>query len=188
MKLKFKPSLDPRNNNQSNDDGYSHSGQGMGKGMIAISMILFLGMLTMVFDGALDKQVNPNTSVKSQQTQDGRIIVTLKRNRAGHYVTSGTINEQNVVFLIDTGATNVAIPEHKAKRLGLRSGRAIQVSTANGRTTGHQTIIEHLTIGKISLYNIRAIITPNLNEILLGMSALKQLEFTQKGKTLTIRQ
>jgi len=183
MKLKFKPTLDPHNNQPSGEDT-----KGMGKGMIAIAMIVFLGMLTMVFDGALDKQVNPNTSIKSQQTEDGRTIVRLKRNRAGHYVANGTINDHKVVFLLDTGATNVAIPESTAKLLGLRYGRAIQVSTANGRTTGYQTMIDHLTIGKISLFNIRAIITPNLSEILLGMSALKQLEFTQKGKTLTIKQ
>jgi len=183
MKLKFKPSIDPDSNQPSNENT-----TGMGKGMIAIAMVIFLGMLTMVFDGALDKQVNPNTSIKSKQTEDGRIVVRLKRNRAGHYVTNGTINEHKVVFLLDTGATNVAIPERTAKLLGLHFGRSIQVSTANGLTTGYQTTIEHLTIGKISLYNIRAIITPNLNEILLGMSALKQLEFTQKGKTLTIKQ
>jgi len=183
MKLKFKPSLDPNTNKPSGEDT-----KGMGKGMIAIAMVLFLGMLTMLFDGALDKQVNPNTRIKSEQSEDGRTVVTLRRNRAGHYLSNGTINGQDVVFLLDTGATNVAIPKRTAELLGLHFGRTIQVSTANGRTTGYQTIIDHLTIGEISLSNIRAIITPNLNEILLGMSALKQLEFTQKGKTLTIKQ
>ncbi|MFK5893201.1 MAG: TIGR02281 family clan AA aspartic protease [Pseudomonadota bacterium] len=183
MKLKFNPSLDPKNNKPSSEET-----KGMGKGMIAVAMILFLGMLTFIFQGALEKQINPNQNVRSEQTQTGQIIVTLKRNRAGHYVSNGTINGQGVTFLLDTGATNVAVPQHIAKRLGLPPGRAISISTANGRTIGQQTLIEHLTIGQISLFNVRAIITPNLNEILLGMSALKQLEFSQKGKLLTIKQ
>ena len=183
MKLKFKPSIDPVKNNPSATEGKT-----MGKGMIALAMIVFLGLLTMLFQEQLEKQLNPNQRVISKQNQHGQIIVRLQRNRAGHYMTNGGINGHDVIFLLDTGATNVAIPENIAKRIGLRAGRSIQVSTANGRTTGHQTMIDSLTIGDISLYNIQAIITPNLNEILLGMSALKQLEFSQKGNILTIKQ
>jgi aspartyl protease family protein len=185
MKLKFKPSIDP---NQPSHKPSRKEGKTMGKGMIVIAMILSLGLLTMMFQGQLEKQVNPNQRVASKQNQQGQTIIRLQRNRAGHYVSNGTINGQNVEFLLDTGATNVAIPEYIAKRIGLRAGRSIQVSTANGRTTGHQTMLDSLSIGDITLYNIRAIITPNLNEILLGMSALKQLEFSQKGNYLTIKQ
>ena len=183
MKLKFKPSIDPVNSPPSGKETKS-----MGKGMIFIAMLLFLGLLTMMFQQQLEKQVNPNKRVVSQQNQQGQTVVTLRRNRAGHYVSNGSINGHKVEFLLDTGATNVAIPEYTARRLGLREGRRIQVSTANGKTTGYQTMIDSLTIGDILLYNVRAIITPNLNEILLGMSALKQLEFSQKGNFLTIKQ
>lgn len=183
MKLKFKPSIDPFTNKPSGKETKS-----MGKGMIAIAMVLFLGLLTMMFQQQLEKQVNPNKRVISHQDKRGQTVVRLQRNRAGHYVSNGTINGQNVEFLLDTGATNVAIPAYIARRIGLLEGRRIQVSTANGKAIGYQTMIDSLTIGNISLYNIRAIITPNLNEILLGMSALKQLEFSQKGNFLTIKQ
>ena len=188
MKLKFNPSQDPLNSNKPPNNNDSSEGRGMGKGMIAIAMVLFLGMLTFIFQGALEQQTNPNQHVISKQTPTGQIIVTLKRNRAGHYMTNGSINGKDVTFLLDTGATTVAIPEYTAKHLGLRVGRSIKVSTANGMAIGHQTIIEQLMIGQITLYKVRAIITPNLNEILLGMSALKQLEFSQKGNLLTIKQ
>lgn len=183
MKLKFNPSIDPIKKNPS-----ANETKKIGKGMLAVAMVVCLGMLTMMFQQQLEKQENPNQRVLSKQDKNGQTIVILQRNRAGHYVTNGTINGNNVEFLLDTGATNVAIPEYIAKRIGLRAGRSIQVSTANGRTTGHQTKIDSLTIGDITLYNIRAIITPNLSQILLGMSALKQLEFSQKGNTLTIKQ
>jgi len=166
----------------------SGSNKGMGKGMMAVAMLLFLGIMTYVFQGELDKQVNPNQKVVSSVNSDGHTEIILKRNRAGHYVSSGTINYKSVVFLLDTGATNVAVPQQMADYLGLKPGRQITISTANGNTIGYQTHIDHLSIGDIQLQNIRAIITPNLNDILLGMSALKQLEFTQRGNQLIIRQ
>ncbi len=160
----------------------------MGKGMIVIAMILALGLLTYIFQGTLNRQYNPNQTVQTRQITDQHIEIVLKRNRAGHYVTSGKINGHNAVFLLDTGATYVAIPERLARQIGLNKGRRLALSTANGRTIGYQTNIDELDIGRIQLNNIKAIITPNLDEVLLGMSVLKQLEFTQRGNELTVRQ
>ena len=156
--------------------------------MIIVSMFLLIGLLTYLFQEEIDQRYNPNQLVHSTQTADNQIEITLKRNRSGHYVTTGRINDQKVVFLLDTGATYVAIPEKMANQLELKKGRVIPISTANGRSKGYQTHIAKLSMGQIQLYNIKAIITPNLNEILLGMSVLKQLEFTQRGNQLTIRQ
>ena len=160
----------------------------MGKGMIVVAMVIGLGLLTYTFQDAINKQHNPNQNVQSTRAADNQIEIILQQNRSGHYVITGAINGQKAVFLLDTGATYVAIPERLANRLGLKKGRIIPISTANGRSNGYQTQINELSIGQIRLYNIKAIITPNLEEILLGMSALKQLEFTQRGKEMTIRQ
>ncbi len=160
----------------------------MGVIMMVIAMVIGLGLLTYYFQGVIDTQINPNQNIQSTRAGDQLIEISLKRNRAGHYVGTGIINGHQAVFLLDTGATYVAVPEHLATQLGLKKGRSIVISTANGRTTGYQTIIKQLSIGQIHLYNVKAIITPNLQEILLGMSVLKQLEFTQRGNVLTIRQ
>ncbi len=160
----------------------------MGKGMIVIALLLALGLLTYIFQGELNRQHNPNQTVQTRKITDQYIEIVLKRNRAGHYVTSGRINGYPSVFLLDTGATYVAVPEYLAQKTGLKKGLPVSLSTANGRTTGYQTNIDELDIGQIRLTHIRAIITPNLDEVLLGMSALKQLEFTQRGNELTIRQ
>ncbi len=160
----------------------------MGKGMIAIALVLALGLLTWIFQGAINRQYNPNQTVQTGQITDQYIEIVLKRNRAGHYVTSGRINSYPSVFLLDTGATYVAVPESLAIKIGLKKGMPVSLSTANGRTTGFQTMIDELDIGKIRLRNIRAVITPNLSEVLLGMSVLKQLEFTQRGGELRVRQ
>ncbi|MCW8929268.1 MAG: TIGR02281 family clan AA aspartic protease [Gammaproteobacteria bacterium] len=156
--------------------------------MMVTSMVIGLGLLTYLFQGVIDTKNNPNQKILTTHTSDKHLEITLKRNRSGHYVGTGKINGHKAVFLLDTGATYVAIPEYLAQQLELKKGRKIPISTANGRSTGYQTIIKKMSIGQIHLYNIKAIITPNLEEILLGMSVLKQLEFTQRGNMLTIRQ
>jgi aspartyl protease family protein len=84
----------------------------------------------------------------------------------------------------------VAIPAHLAKTLDLEKGHRHQVMTANGVTYAFNTQVNRLTIGDIILQDIRASINPSMtgNEILLGMSALKEIEFTQKGDQLILRQ
>ena len=160
----------------------------MGKGMLIVAWIIGLGLLTLVFDDQLAKQFNPNAQPISSSSQ-GVQEVRLKQNRAGHYVSGGTINGQPVVFLLDTGATHVSVPMHLAEQLNLQKGRASWVQTANGRVQVAQTNIQRLAIGDIQLDNVRANLNPGFknNEILLGMSALKQLEFTQKGEWLILR-
>lgn len=77
-----------------------------------------------------------------------------------------------------------------AERLGLQHGAPIIISTANGRATGHRTRLDSLRLGDIELRDVAALIAPGMDgdEVLLGMSALKQLEFSQKGGTLVLRQ
>lgn len=155
--------------------------------IIAWLCVLFL--LTLFFDEQLDKQQNPNSEVAFKVENDIPTVV-LKRNRYGHYVANGFINGQPVTFMLDTGATEIAIPATIADRIGLQRHQQFSVNTANGRATAYSTRLDRLELGAISLHNIGAGIVPGYqsNEILLGMSVLKQLEFTQKGDTLTLRQ
>jgi aspartyl protease family protein len=160
----------------------------VGKGMLMVAWMIGLGLLTLVFDDQLAKQFNPNVDPITSSIQ-GVQKVRLKQNRAGHYVSGGAINGQPVVFLLDTGATHVSVPLHLAEQLNLQKGRASWVQTANGRVQVSQTNIQRLSIGDIQLVNVRANLNPGFkqNEILLGMSALKQLEFTQRGEWLVLR-
>jgi len=162
----------------------------LGAGMYTIAWIGVLLILIMLFGDWEEKQRNPNQQVISNITENGTRVVSLKRNRYGHYVTSGEINGREVTFLLDTGATDVSIPAGLEKQLALQRGRAVYYSTANGRITAYQTSLNNMRIGDIELHNVRASINPHSRDdaILLGMSALKQLEFTQRGDTLTIRQ
>jgi len=108
----------------------------------------------------------------------------------GHYVANGSINSQPVIFMLDTGATDVSIPEAIARKLNLTPGPTATYQTANGPVKVQITRLDKISLGDISLTNIRATINPGYksNEILLGMSFLKHLEFSQRGNTLTLRQ
>jgi len=162
----------------------------LGKGMIIAAWIMALGMLTLFFNGVLDHQYNPNQQLNTTGLPDEPQEVVLVRNKYGHYVATGEINNEAVIFLLDTGATDVAIPETLATRLNLKRGAKAISKTANGKVATWRTQLERVNLGGIELTNVRASILPSMegDEVLLGMSFLKQLELIQQGNTLTIRQ
>lgn len=160
-----------------------------GKIMVGAMWLVLLGLLTVFFSDVLDKQHNPNQQIASVQ-RSGQQAIILQRNKYGHYVASGMINGQPVVFMLDTGATDISVPEKVARRLGLERGRAVTYQTANGPAINYATQLDAVSLGTITLYNLPASINPNVDhdDVLLGMSFLKHLEFSQKGNTLTLRQ
>ncbi len=162
----------------------------IGKGMIILAWLLALGLMTLFFSNLLEKQHNPNQDLQGRVLDSGVREVQLIRNRAGHYVTPGEINQNKVVFLLDTGATNVSIPENIANRIGLKKGYPLNVSTANGTIQVYSTRLKELRIADIVLHDIVANINPYMDGegILLGMNVLKKLEMIQRGESLTLRQ
>lgn len=162
----------------------------LGKYFIWISWLIAIGLLFFFFQDVLDKQINPNEIPQSFLNDEGKAEVHLQQNRQGHYMASGFINDKNVDFLLDTGATHVSIPAHIADKLNLPDQGNYYANTANGRIKVFKTTIDQLSIGNIFLYNVAANINPSMHtdEILLGMSALKRVEFSQTGKQLILRE
>jgi len=161
----------------------------IGKWMMFSALVLGFAMLVAYFNYFLDKEQNPNQAVYSRIDESGNNEVILQRNRYGHYVSNGKINGRTVQFMLDTGATDVAIPERVAERLALKRGPEKHYNTANGMVTAYSTMLDSVSIGPIEVQSVRASINPGLkgNEILLGMSVLKRIEFTQRGDTLILR-
>lgn len=161
----------------------------IGKNMMIIAWIIAIGLATWFFGLVEDKQLNPNQSPSTINNQNS-VIVVLIRNKYGHYVATGLIDNREVVFMLDTGATHVAIPGALEEYLNLQRGQSYLVNTANGTAKVYATKINRLEIGGIVLDNVQAAISPTMQgeDILLGMSVLKQLEFRQKGNKLTLVQ
>ncbi len=160
-----------------------------GAGITTVAWVVFFAMLFFMFDDLLLQRNNPNqnivTSIDGYQKE-----IVLQRNVYGHYISNGAINNYDVVFLLDTGATDVAIPESVANKIGLKKGQTIFIKTANGNAKAYRTRLNSVAIGDITLYDLNATILTNISdeEVLLGMNFLKHLELTQKGELLTIRQ
>ena len=164
-------------------------GQRIGRVFMVLAWCAGLFLATRFFGQWEARQQNPNVVVSSEQGE-GFIEVKLVGNVQGHFVASGQINGQPVNFMLDTGATDVSIPADLAKRLKLEEGFGVTLSTANGLSQGYRTRIERLQLGDIVLHDVRALVAPGLqgDQVLLGMSALNKLEFTQRGGTMLLRQ
>jgi len=155
---------------------------------IIIIWIVLLTATTLLFNNLLNKINNPNQQLTVSINENGQKEIVLKRNKYGHYLATGKINGQSVDFLLDTGATLVAIPEHIAKKLKLVKGGRFQSQTANGNSLSYSTTIDTLSLGDLVMTNVPASISSGMDfdEVLLGMSFLKHLNISQQGKTLTI--
>ena len=160
-----------------------------GKGMIVFGWLILLGLLTFYFAKFIERQNNPNQDPTLYQTENYREVV-LQRNRYGHYIASGEINNEPVTFLLDTGATRISVPAEVAGRLGLKPGAKTPVMTANGRIEVYSTSLREVNLGGIKRHNVSASINPHMpgDEVLLGMSFLRHLDFSQQGDQLLLRQ
>lgn len=158
----------------------------LGRGMVYLAWLVFIALVTWLFSNILERQHNPNRQLAISQ---GNAEVVLQRNRWGHYVASGHINDTEVTFMLDTGATDISVPAGLADRLGLERGVERIYQTANGPAKVWATRLQRVALGPLQLTNLRAHINPNVqgDEVLLGMTYLKHLEMVQKGDTLTLR-
>jgi len=165
--------------------------QGIGRWMFVAAWVLGLGLMTILFDDQLERLINPNQNPRGNIDDQGVREVVLERNSQGHYVANGGINGRPVSFLLDTGATDVAVPDELAQQLGLRKGAGAFSQTANGVVAVWRTRLDEVTLGPIRLTDVSATIVPSMSgreRILLGMSFLKRLEMLQRGRSLTLSQ
>ena len=145
-----------------------------------------LALLTWLFSGQVEDRVNPNRQVQSQMV-NGAVEVVLDADRRGHFIASGSINDREVTFLVDTGATLVSVPEALADRLGLERRAPIRLETAAGTVQGWATELDEVRLGRIVQRQVRAAINPGRHDtVLLGMSFLRDLEMTQRDGQLRL--
>ncbi|NEW89955.1 MULTISPECIES: TIGR02281 family clan AA aspartic protease [Rhodopseudomonas] len=123
----------------------------------------------------------PGTIGMLAASDGGRRNLSIARDPRGHFRTDGRIDGQRLTFMVDTGASAVALNESSAARFGLRPSRGdytTQVSTANGQVKAARARIAMLDIGGLIVRDVDALVLPDeaLSENLLGLSYLSRLK------------
>ncbi len=122
-----------------------------------------------------------------QSTGDDKVI--LKVEQGGHFFANAKVNGGSMRFLVDTGATMIAITTIDARRLGVSylSAPTGRVQTANGARMAWKVKLDTVSIGSITLNNIDAMVLDGgLTTPLLGMSFLARTSMQHEGDTLTM--
>jgi aspartyl protease family protein len=124
-----------------------------------------------------------------QATTGGIGSVTLKADPLGHFFAEGAINGGTIRFLVDTGASLIAIPGAEARRLGLDFINAPQaaIRTAGGVVPAYRVKLDTVRVGGITINSVDALVVDKgLDMVLLGMSFLNRTEMRRDGETMVL--
>ncbi|MFN8936179.1 MAG: TIGR02281 family clan AA aspartic protease [Pseudomonadota bacterium] len=119
----------------------------------------------------------------------GREVV-IPAGSGGHFVVAGSINGRATRFLVDTGATSVALSRAEADRIGLdTSGAPVGLaSTAGGVVQVQQVTLARLRLGEVELVNVPAVVTPTpMPYVLLGHSALSRMRMQRETDVMRLQ-
>ena len=115
--------------------------------------------------------------------------VLLQGDSQGHFVGNGEINGQAMRFMVDTGATTVALGAPEAKRLGLRyeGGTPVRMGTANGVAQGWRLRLDAVRIGDMEVRDVEAVVMPHaLPFVLLGNSFLRGFQMSRNNEQMVL--
>lgn len=114
----------------------------------------------------------------------------LAADSRGHFITDGQVNGLPIRFIVDTGATVIAIPVSEARRLALdySKGRQVPMNTANGVMPAYLIRLDTVRVGDISVNGVDAVVIEgaSMQAALLGMSFLNRMEMRRQGNTMTL--
>lgn len=122
---------------------------------------------------------------------EARQSVSLTADARGHFAASGSLNGYPTTFLVDTGATAIAISATEAKRIGLdyKAGQATGVGTAAGVVPAWRVTFNTVKVGGITVNQVDGmVVETGLSVPLLGMSFLNRMEMKRDGQTMTLTQ
>jgi aspartyl protease family protein len=160
--------------------------------LVALIVVAASAMAVRVIDqnGPVPAQA---TSEKSEMRQAGNRHMVVIKSEHGHFATEASVEGRQMAFMVDTGATDVALRESDAARLGYRPSPAdytIRVDTANGEARAARVELGKVEVGAVTVRDVKAMVVPDelLKVNLLGMSFLSRLRWTQDGGQLVLEQ
>ena len=128
-------------------------------------------------------------SVGKGRAGGGGQRIVLTADPSGHFLPQGQINGKSVQFLLDTGATTVAMGAADAKRINLKyeHGQKVRMNTANGTSTGYLIRLDSVKVGDVVAYDVEAVVSPQpMPFVLLGNSFLNRFQMQKTNDQLTL--
>jgi len=162
----------------------------VGQTLDGVKVLAINGDQIMVEIGGKKRPLRVGQHAVGVSNGDGSDKVIMTADIQGHFYTTGTVNGTSVRFVVDTGATSIALGPNDARRIGLdlRRGQRGMTSTANGQVVVTRIPLDTVTIGGITLHNVEAVVLPAEMPIaLLGMSFLNRMEMQRDGSTMTLK-
>ncbi len=115
--------------------------------------------------------------------------IVFSAGSGGHFMALGSINGQATQFMVDTGATTVALGAPEAKRMGLdyAAGKPVGLNTANGQTVGYLLTLRSVRVGDVEISNVEAIVSPqSMPYVLLGNSFLTRFSMRRDSDQMVL--
>lgn len=117
--------------------------------------------------------------------------VRIARGENSHYFTPGRINNRPVNFVVDTGASSIAMHTQQADALGIqyRRGKVMMVGTANGTTEAYRINLNSVSVGSVVVNNVEAVVMDDMSRdyILLGNSYLGKVDMKVDDGVLVLQ-
>ncbi len=112
-------------------------------------------------------------------TNGSRIVLT--QGSGGHFFAQGLVNGRTVQFMVDTGATTIALGASDAKRMGIdyQKGQPVRMGTANGVAQGWLIKLNRVKIADVEVYEVDAVVGPDMPYALLGNSFLSRFNMNK---------
>lgn len=156
------------------------------------SMVIFAGLMLAAagifaryMDTGAPTQPAPKavaaSAVAAAPTSSGRRSITIPRDNRGHFQVEARVDGRRVGFMVDTGASVIALTASEARRLGIHpvaNDYKVEVRTANGTMRAAAVTLNSVDVGGLVVRDVQALVAPDraLNENLLGLSYLTKLK------------
>jgi aspartyl protease family protein len=162
-----------------------------GETVQGVKLVAMQGDQAVVESGGkrLTLRMDSPVSIGGAARSAGGTRIVLPADSRGHFMTQGTINGRTVNFMLDTGATAVALSLADAQRIGLdyAKGLPVQVNTANGVAAGWRVKLSSVRVGDVEVYDVDAIVSQQpMPFVLLGNSFIGRFSMRRDADQMVL--
>ena len=137
-----------------------------------------------------EQLAHPEQKAEPETVAISGSAASIRKGQDGQYWTEARVNASSIRFLVDTGASVVALTPMDAQKAGLRPKQLTYnapVNTAAGQIMAAPIMLDVISVGNVTVRNVRGVVIPKgLPHSLLGMTYLGELQRVEATKTALI--